>query len=354
MYSASLRFSRMRHVGNVVTAAGVIGGAVLIVLGLLRLDQPSWVAYLAAGGSIIGAAVTAFVLMRLALKIEANTSRTYNILHELHEDNRALQDTLGSLERNTRLSDAAKSIAYRAAEWEALRSAIYEEIQKEDFEAVFRLIDVLENCPSYKHEAERLRVETRDQCAEALRNKLALAIRHVNQLLDSRQWQQAVHEIERIEKVMPAEQAVKELRDLLARRKEGYKRSLVAECNKAVGEGNIERGIELLRELDQYLTTEEARSAESTARALFKERLAQLGIQFQFAVKERRWRDALASGLQIIEEFPNARMAAEIQERLGPLRERAGIPTDVDVTARPDEGPAPPTDPTASQAPRSS
>ncbi len=334
MYSAPLRFSRLRHLGNVVTAVGVGGGAVLVVYGFLQTEQPSWAGYVAAGGAIIGAALTAFVMLRLALKIEANTSRAYNILHELHESIGALHRALASIDRNTFLSDSAKSIAHRSAEWEALRNGIHEEIRKEDFEAVFRLIDTLETYPGYKHEAERLRAETRDQCVDAFKKKLALAIEHVGRLLDSQQWQQAAHEIDRLEKLMPVEQRVKELRELLVRRKDEYKSSLVAEWNKAVSEGNMERGIELLRELDQYLTPEEARSAESAARELFKERLSQLGIQFQFAVKERRWRDALATGLQIIEEFPNSRMAAEIRERLGPLRERAGIPTDVEVTAR--------------------
>ena len=279
-------------------------------------------------------AATAFVLIRLALKIESNTSRLYNLTHGLHEVLSRYESTLAAIDRNASLSDTAKSVAHRAREWEALRGAIYEEIRNEDFEAVLRLIDTLAQHPAYKDEAERLRQETREECAEAFRSKLKMAITHVTKLLDARQWPQAKHEIERLEKLMPAEQRVRELWDVLEQKRDQHKQALLREWNKAASESSVERGIELLRELDQHLTPEEVRTAEAAARELFKERLQQLGIQFQFAVKEKRWRDALASGLQIIDEFPNARMAAEIKERLIPLRERAGIPADVEVTAR--------------------
>lgn len=334
MSSSPLRFSRMRHLSTAVALLGAAGGAVLVIMGLIGNAEESELWLITAGGALIGGGVTAFVLIRLALKVEANTSRLYSVTQELHDVINRLEETLSTLAGNSFLSDAVKSISNRPQEWEALRSAINEKVREEDFEAVFRLIDDLERHVGYQDEAERLRRETREQCTEALRNKLLAAIEHVNGLFQACQWQQAKHEIERLEKLMPTEQRVKELWDLLDQKRDQYKQSLLRDWNKAVSEGNVERGIELLKELDQYLTAEEARSTESTARELFKERLQQLGIQFQFAVKDKRWRDALAAGLQIIEEFPNSRMAGEIQERLAPLRERAGIPTDVEVTAR--------------------
>lgn len=334
MYSSPVRFSRMRHMGTAVTLAGAVGGFILVVVGLMRMDQESWIWPIAAGASIMGAAATAFVLIRLALKIESNTSRLYNLTHELHEVLNRFESTLATIDRNASLSDVVKSIAHRAREWEALRGAIYEEIRNEDFEAVLRLIDTLAQNPAYKDEAERLRQETRGECAEAFRSKLRIAISHVTKLLDARQWVQAKHEIERLERLMPAERNVRELWDVMEQKRDQYKQALLRDWNKAASDSNVEQGIELLKELDQYLTPEEVRSAEAAARELFKERLQQLGIQFQFAVKEKRWRDALESGLQIIDGFPNSRMAAEIRDKLTPLRERAGIPTDVEVTAR--------------------
>jgi len=329
----------MRHAGNGVALAGVIGGIILIIVGFLRLENESGLWFVTAGAAIVGAAATAFVLMRLALKIEANTSRSYSILHDLHALTAEFQRVLAAIERNTALSETTRSVAHRAREWEALREALYDQIRKEDFEAVFRLIDVLQSHPAYKHEADRLRAETRDECTDAFRKKAQQAVQHINGLLASHQWQQASGEIERLERLMPTEPRVKGLWDLLNRTREEFKQTLLRDWKKAVTDNNIERGLELLKELDQYLTPEEAQSAESTARELFRERLQQLGIQFQFAVNEKRWRDALAAGLQLIEEFPNSRMAGEIKDRLSPLRERAGIPSDVEVIARRDVAP---------------
>ena len=46
-------------------------------------------------------------------------------------------------------------------------------------------------------------------------------------------------------------------------------------------------------------------------------------MQFRFAVSERRWQDALDIGLELIRDFPNARMANEVREVMDTLRERA-------------------------------
>ncbi len=56
---------------------------------------------------------------------------------------------------------------------------------------------------------------------------------------------------------------------------------------------------------------------------MFKEKLLRLGVQFRFAVTERRWQDALAIGLEIIRDYPNARMASEVRDALDMLRQRA-------------------------------
>lgn len=336
MSSAPLRFSQMRHLGATISVLGALGGVLLIIWGFMGWNEPGAIWRIVCGGTLSGGAGMVFVLTRLSLKIEANTSRLHGLVHELHARMDRQERSLAEIQRNTGMSDAVRSMAHRSLEWEALRQAASDYIRRENFEAVFRLIHDLEQQPGYKAEADRLRSETRVECADAFRKKLLVAIEHVTKLLGSYQWDQAQHEIERLEKLMPNELRVKELWSLHARSRDEYKHALMKQWNEAVNTSNIERGIELLKELDQYLTPAEAHSAESQARELFRERLSQLGIQFQFAVKDRRWRDALSTGLQIIEEFPNARMAGEIRERLDALRERAGIPVDVEVTARDD------------------
>ncbi len=323
-----------------------MGGLALVVDGLLQVDESGWIWLVTAGACIVGVSIIAFVIVRLALKVESNSARLHDVMLEFQNSLNQFHRHLADISSNTALSDTAKSIAHRAKERESLRAAIYDQIRREDFEAVFHLIGDLASHPGYKDEAEQLRQETREQCAEAFRIKLKVAIEHVTKLLAGRHWQQATHEIERLEKLMPAEPRVKELWAMLEHERDQRKRALLADWKTAVANGNVEQGIDLLKELDQYVTSDEAKSMQATAREMFKERLLLLGVQFQFAVKEKRWRDALSAGLEIIEEFPNSRMADEIRERLAALRERAGIPTDVDVTAR-NPSPAELSDPTA-------
>ena len=81
-----------------------------------------------------------------------------------------------------------------------------------------------------------------------------------------------------------------------------------------------------LKELDQYLSPAEAKALQASARDVFKDKLLQLGVQFRFAVTEKRWHDALTIGMEIIHDFPNARMAGEVREALDTLRQRARQP----------------------------
>ncbi len=343
MISSPARFSRMRHVGTAVTLIGVAGGVVLIVLGVFRFGDHTGLWLIVAGGSLACASAVAQVLMRLALKVESNTSRLYTQARELQDAIGRFGRALDKITENTSISEAAKSIAHRDQERDALRGAIYEEVRREDFDAAFHLIDDLESRLGLREEAERLKLEIRDECTEAFRARLKQAIGHIKGLFEKRQWVRARSEIERIEKVMPNERHIADLWRELDQKRAGYKISLISRWKEASSRNDIEGSLSLLKELDPYLTREEALTLESSAREVFKERLVQLGVQFQFAVKEKRWQDALATGLQIQEEFPNSRMAKEVQENLAPLRARAGIPTDYEVTAR-SEGIAHPAD----------
>ncbi len=324
----------MRHIGTAVSVVGMVGGAALVVLGPIGREWDAGVWMVVAGGSILGAAATALVLTRLALKIESNTSRLYNQTHELCESLAGFGKALKQIADNTSISEAAKSIAHRSLERDAVRGAIYEEVRREDFEGAFHLIDDLESRLGYREEAERLREEIRELCTEAFRDKLKQALEHINALFDAHDWEKAQAEIERVEKVMPKEQRVRNLRRTLEQKRAVYKNELLRSWNEEAARNNVERCLEILKELDAYLTREEAHSMQSSAREIFKERLMQLRMHFQFAVKEHRWGDALAAGLEITEEFPNSRMAAEVKDKMGALRARAGITSDIEVTAR--------------------
>ena len=116
---------------------------------------------------------------------------------------------------------------------------------------------------------------------------------------------------------------------------EQHKLELKRAWEEAVRRSDTDRAIDVIRELDQYLSPAEAAALQSSARHVFKEKLVQLGVQFRFAVTEKRWQDALATGLELIREFPNARMANEVREALDTLRERARLAAETGATDTP-------------------
>jgi outer membrane protein assembly factor BamD (BamD/ComL family) len=51
--------------------------------------------------------------------------------------------------------------------------------------------------------------------------------------------------------------------------------------------------------------------------------LHNLGVQFSLAVSGKQWAKALETGMEIIRDFPNSRMAEEIREKIDALKTHA-------------------------------
>ena len=81
--------------------------------------------------------------------------------------------------------------------------------------------------------------------------------------------------------------------------------------------------MELLKELDKYLTEQEAEPFRETARGVIGKKRDNLGVQFKIAVHDREWVRAMRVGEQIIQEFPNTKMCDEVRGMIDLLRERA-------------------------------
>jgi hypothetical protein len=48
-----------------------------------------------------------------------------------------------------------------------------------------------------------------------------------------------------------------------------------------------------------------------------------MGVEFSVSVAEQNWKKALETGRDIVQNFPNSRMASEIRSKLDILSERA-------------------------------
>ena len=98
---------------------------------------------------------------------------------------------------------------------------------------------------------------------------------------------------------------------------------MLAVWDEAVKSKNTDRSLAILKELDMYLTPGEGLALQESASTVFRTKLHNLGVQFALAVSEKRWKDSLRTGRQIVRDFPNSRMAKEIRAKMDVLTERA-------------------------------
>lgn len=346
MLSHPVRFSKLRTFVLVFAVLAIIAGAALIGQGVdavLRSDQPRsmLIPAVAYGLAMITAAVVGLAFTWLLLKIESHSNRQYNQMIELCELIRRHGDILSSIAQSSRISEGTKSITARAEEREAVRSAIREEVAREDWEAALYLVDQMEHRFGYQDEADRLRTQIVEARTADMRDRLNEALGRIEEHWGAYEWERASQEIERLMRVLPDDKHTKRLPEEHQKRREARKAELLAAWSEAVNQTGLEedidvdRAIRILKELDSYLTREEARRLEQSARGVFKAKLVQFGMQFEYAVRDHRWRDALEIGIQIVDEFPNSRMASEVRNMESVLRQRAGLSGDVEVTARP-------------------
>jgi len=331
------RFSQLRGLQNTVAVAAMIGAAILIGMGIIGYGSSAGVWMVAVGGGILFAAIWVMTVTPVVLKMESTLARQLDQFRDLNERVAKHSALLEAIAENTRLSDAAKSLARRDQELDALRSAIRDDIRKENWEAGLTLIDEMERRFGYKEEADRVREELDDARNDRIQTKLAEAVELIESHFQSHEWDRAQHEIDRLMHALPDDSRVLSLQDRIKALKEQHKQELKAKWDDAVRRHDTDHAIDVLKELDEYLSPSEAQTLQTTARNVFKEKLLQLGIQFRFAVNERRWQDALTTGLELIRDFPNARMANEVREVMDTLRERARQVSEAQpaVSARP-------------------
>ena len=98
-----------------------------------------------------------------------------------------------------------------------------------------------------------------------------------------------------------------------------HKLRLLEAYGEAVKKTDIDRSIDLLRELDKYLAPQEAAALEESARGVLRAKLHNLGVQFAMRITEENWAEALAIGEQIVRAYPNSRMAKEVRDKMDQL-----------------------------------
>ncbi len=233
------------------------------------------------------------------------------------------QTLLLKVSQAVRVSDRAKEIIFRDSEQIEIGEAVLSKLHQHDFESAQAMLDAMAGQPRYEELAARLQQMADKYRTATEEGRISQIIHHIEGLMDKHLWAQAAAQIENLLTMFSFSDKAKQMPAKLQERKNLYKRRLLAEWDKAIRNKETDRSLEILKELDQYLSPAEALALQESASSVFKTKLHNLGMEFQMAVTEKNWAQALQAGRQIVHGFPNSRMAAEIRSKMDILQERA-------------------------------
>jgi hypothetical protein len=153
--------------------------------------------------------------------------------------------------------------------------------------------------------------------------RITVLLQRLDQIIAAHDFPQAMSDALKIKRIYPDNPRVARIDEYVAEAQEAYKHQLERDFLAAAQKDDVDGAIELLKQLDYYLTEREAEPFREVARGVIGKKRDNLGVQFKMAVHDKEWLKAIRVGEQIIKDFPNTRMAEEVRERLDQLRERA-------------------------------
>jgi len=251
--------------------------------------------------------------------LDDSNSKLEKVAGELEK----LRQVVNQVNQSIHVSETAKSIAFRDNDTQTLRDAVFDKLQQKDFDSAYEIIDEVAHRTGYTKLAEQLHVQAdkyRDATDIERMNQL---IAHIEKHLDDHQWVKASAQIEGLIKEYPANEKVLAMWQRLSEKKDERKKVLLNAWDDAVKRQATDRSLEILRELDQYLTPNEALALQEAARDVFRTKLHNLGVQFSLAISGGQWAKALETGQELIRDFPNSRMAEEIRAKIDVLKTHA-------------------------------
>lgn len=247
---------------------------------------------------------------------------------------RELIRTIDNLAQEGGLSEAAKRVLHRRQERELLRRAIEQDITDGDWDAAMVLVKELAERFGYRQDAEEFRGRIERVRAQTMDKQAVEALGVLDEVVRQRRWSDAFAEAARITRLFPDSHRVDNLRERVEEARVRHRKELERRFLHAAEQERPDEAMELLRELDTYLTPAEAAPFQEVARGVIGKLRENLGVRFKLAVQDHVWHEAIHLGERIIADFPNTRMAQEVRDLLPSLRERAQSVVRTGVGAR--------------------
>lgn len=298
-----------------ITAYGALAatGGFLALLGASR-ELDVLVVVGGVGGFVALAALPLAMLMR-----RTGGAALGRIEHEVRE----LAGAVTHFTEQQALSDDARRVLHRDRERELLRKAIEEDIAAGEYEAALVLTRELAERFGYRADAEEFRKRIESGRAEHFDRAVATAIAQLDGLIIQRRWEAAHVQAARIARVYPDSLRVVGLPQRIEDARKQYRSDLEARFLRAAQAEQIEEAMSLLKELDSYLSPQEAEPYVEVARGVVGKARENLAAEFKLAKRDKRWRRAVEVGQRIIDEFPNSRMADEVRSIIDEMRSLA-------------------------------
>ncbi|MCL2700440.1 MAG: hypothetical protein FWE88_01955 [Phycisphaerae bacterium] len=254
--------------------------------------------------------------------LNEQVSRLETLLENQTANSRKIADLLT-------LSEQAKTLLYHDREVDAIREMVHQMLVRQDYTAAEQLISSVEQRPAYAQEAIALRKEVATTRQATIEGRTDLAVKRVEELIERREWLRAAREVAPLVQAYPTNAKVTALPSRIESAKARHKRDLLQAYGEAVRRNDLDASIDLLKQLDTYLTPQEAAALQDSARGVFRAKLHTLGVQFAIQVAEGQWNNAITVGEDIIRNFPNSRMAKEVLAKMDQLRANAAAKASV-------------------------
>lgn len=251
-----------------------------------------------------------------------DTSESLSMMVDLFRKN---YDLLDQISRDVHLTETTKSIAYRETDRLTLGEAVLNKLHQKDFHATYEMIEAIENKTEYRGLALQLRKAADKYKNASEEERIEQIIGHIEKLADDQHWDQAGIQTRKLLRWYPDSAKAKAMPAKLRELKEGKKQQLLKLWQDATSNEDTDRSIELLKELDKYLTPSEGLAMQERVSEVFKAKIQILGTRFTLAVSDKKWNVAYETAQEIMKNFPNSKMAHEVEGKIEVLKEKAEL-----------------------------
>ncbi len=305
-------------------AATVFVSLVMLVLGSTLLVRGGTEILIAAGVVTLVVSVAVGVI---GLSLDYAAERRHAELQDrVAELDRKLGEGVSLLRRvreQTLLSDSAKAVLYRKEERKLIQNAIDEETTLENWDEAIVLVEEMMHRFGASPDLAERRASIESARLVSAERALDAQIEALEELLAREAWEEADNEAQRIRLAFPDSPRARQLVARVEEAHREHKQGVVESFREAAAHGDFDRAMQLLRQLDQHLSEKEAAPLAEIARQVISNFREVQGERFRSAVQRHDWTTAVHLGEQIIEQFPNAKMAEEVRELMDGLRGRA-------------------------------